>query len=198
MKIGIQALLIIASIFIAYLIWDSINSKIVLTETVAMRDEVVHKKLEQIRDAQVEYKKLKGEYAKNFTQLIGFLKNDSIVQVRMIGEVPDTLLGRESEALALGIIKRDTTKIPVREILFTDIFDSFVDSIEYIPFAEGEKFTMNAGEVEKGKINVKVFEVKAPITSVYKGLKVENEGYDLSLSVAIGSMEEPTINGNWK
>ena len=197
MKIGIQAALAILSIFIAYLIWDSVDSKIVLTESVATRNKVVQQKLEQIRDAQVEYKKVRGEYAGTFEQLVDFLENDSIVQVKMEGEVPDSLLGKEAEALRLGIIIRDTIKIPVREELFKENFQSFVDSISYIPFSRGEKFTIAAGELEKGKMKVKVFEVKAPITSVFKGLKTDNEGIDMSVFIAIGSMEEPTTNGNW-
>ena len=197
MKIGIQVALAILSIFIAYLIWNSIDSKIVLTENVAIRSKVVQQKLEQIRDAQVEYKKVRGEYAGTFEQLVDFLENDSIVQVKMEGEVPDSLLGKEAEALRLGIIIRDTVKIPVREELFKENFQSFVDSISYIPFSGGEKFTIAAGELEKGKMKVKVFEVKAPITSVFKGLKTDNEGIDMSVFIAIGSMEEPTTNGNW-
>ncbi len=197
MKIGIQAALAILSIFIAYLIWNSIDSKIVLTENVATRSKVVQQKLEQIRDAQVEYKKVRGEYAGTFEQLVDFLVNDSIVQVKMVGEVPDSLLGNEAEALRLKIIIRDTTKIPVREELFKENFQTFVDSISYIPFSGGEKFTIAAGELEKGKMKVKVFEVKAPITSVFKGLETDNEGIDMSLFIAIGSMEEPTTNGNW-
>jgi hypothetical protein len=197
MKIGIQALLAILSIFIAYLIWDSIDSKIVLTESVAMRNKVVHERLEQIRDAQVEYKKVRGDYAKSFDKLIDFLTNDSIIQVKMEGEVPDSLLGREAEALAMGIIKRDTTKIPVRSELFKEHFAAIMDSIEYIPFSGGVKFTMDAGEVEKGKVIVDVFEAKASLKDVYKGLKTDNEGIDMSEFITIGSMTEPTTNGNW-
>ncbi len=106
-------------------------------------------------------------------------------------------MGNEAEALRLKIIIRDTTKIPVREELFKENFQTFVDSISYIPFSGGEKFTIAAGELEKGKMKVKVFEVKAPITSVFKGLETDNEGIDMSLFIAIGSMEEPTTNGNW-
>ena len=53
MKIGIQVGLAILSIFIAYLIWDSIDSKIILTETVDMRNEIVQEKLTRISEAQV-------------------------------------------------------------------------------------------------------------------------------------------------
>jgi hypothetical protein len=198
MKIGVQILLAILSIFMAYLIWDSIDSKIVLTESVEIRNKVVQERLEQIRDAQVEYKKVRGEYAKSFDNLIDFLSNDSIPQVKMEGEVPDSLLGKEALALEMGIIKRDTTKIPVREILFVENFNKVLDSLAYIPFSDGTKFTMDAGKVEKGKVIVAVFEAKASLKDVYKGLKTDNEGIDMSGFIAIGSMEEPTTNGNWK
>lgn len=197
MKIGIQLGLVALSIFIGYLIWDSIESKIVLTETVETRNKVVQAKLEQIRDAQVEYKKVRGEYANSFEKLADFLTNDSVVQVKMEGEVPDSLLGQEAKALELGIITRDTTKIPVRSILFTDNFDAIVDSMPYVPFAGGKTFSINAGEVEKGKVNVKVFAVTAYFKDIYAGLKTENEGYDMLDSLSIGSMEDPTTNGNW-
>jgi len=197
MKIGIQALLAILSIFIAYLIWDSIDSKIVLTESVEIRNKVVRERMEQIRDAQVEYKKVRGQYAKSFDNLIDFLENDSIPQVKMIGEVPDSLLGKEALALEMKIIQRDTTKIPVREILFLENFNKVLDSLAYIPFSGGVKFTMDAGTVEKGKVVVGVFEVKASLKDVYKNLKTDNEGIDMSEFITIGSMEEPTTNGNW-
>ena len=197
MKIGIQVGLAIISMFIAFMIWDSIDSKMVLTESVEARNQVVYGKLEQIRDAQVQYKKVRGTYAGSFGQLVDFLENDSIVLVKMEGEVPDSLIGRESIALEMGIIVRDTTKIPVREQLFVDNFQSIVDSISYIPFAGGKEFTLAAGAIEKNKMQVPVFEVKAAIADVYKGLDTDNEGYDMSKFIIIGSMEEPTTNGNW-
>jgi hypothetical protein len=30
------------------------------------------------------------------------------------------------------------------------------------------------------------------------GLETENEGYDMTAFMSVGSMEEPTTNGNWK
>ena len=44
----------------------------------------------------------------------------SITKEDFKNAIPDSLLGKEALALEMGIIKRDTTKIPVREILFTD------------------------------------------------------------------------------
>ena len=197
MKTGIQIGLVILSIFITYLIWDSIDSKIILTETVDIRNKVVQERLTRISEAQIEYKKVRGGYASSFNDLIDFLENDSIILVKMEGEVPDSLIGKESLALEMGIIIRDTTKIPVREQLFKENFASIVDSIAYIPFSGGKQFTIASGAVEKNKMNIAVFEVKAALTDIYKGLNTDNEGYDMTKFIAVGSMEEPKTNGNW-
>ena len=112
--------------------------------------------------------------------------------------MPDSLIGQEARALELGIIVRDTTKVPVREELFKENFDKVVKDMNIVPFSDGVEFEIAAGEIEKGKVMVKVFEVKTPYKNVYNGLDLKNEGVDLDAYIAVGSMEEPTTNGNWK
>jgi hypothetical protein len=197
MKLVIQLVLIVASAFMGYLIYDSIDSKIELEKEVRYRKSIVIERLEQIKEAQISYKKVRGEYAKSFDQLKDFLENDSLIVVKAIGVVPDSLLGQEAKALAMGIIVRDTSKIAVREELFKDNFQKVVDSLAIIPFSGGTKFSINSGEIEKGKVKVKVFEVTAPYTEIFKGLQTDNEGIDMTQSLILGSMEEPNINGNW-
>ncbi|MDT8412989.1 MAG: hypothetical protein RQ875_11030 [Vicingaceae bacterium] len=193
-KIVFVALIAVA----AYMNYDSIQSKIELEKEIKKRNKVVQERLENIRDAQIEYKKLKGEYAGNFNNLLNFLNNDSIILVYSEGEVPDSLIGQEARALELGIIIRDTTKVPVREELFKENFDKIVKDMNIVPFSDGVEFEIAAGEIEKGKVMVKVFEVKTPYKNVYNGLDLKNEGVDLDAYIAVGSMEEPTTNGNWK
>lgn len=193
-KIVFVALIAVA----AYMNYDSIQSKIELEKEIKKRNQVVQERLENIRDAQIEYKKIKGEYAGNFNNLLDFLKNDSIVLVYSEGEVPDSLIGQEARALELGIIIRDTTKVPVREELFKENFDKVVKDMNIVPFSDGVEFEIASGEIEKGKVMVKVFEVKTPYKNVYNGLDLKNEGVDLDAYIAVGSMEEPTTNGNWK
>ncbi|NCP45356.1 MAG: hypothetical protein GW818_02730, partial [Flavobacteriales bacterium] len=74
----------------AYMNYNSIQSKIELTAEIKKRNHVVQERLEQIRDAQVEYKKIRGEYASNFTQLIDFLTNDSLIIIYSKGNLPDS------------------------------------------------------------------------------------------------------------
>ena len=197
MKLVIQLVLLVASAFMGYMIYDSIDSKIKLEEEIRSRKDVVIERLENVKEAQISFKKVKGQYAKSFAQLKHFLENDSLIIVKAIGEVPDSLLGQESKALEMGIITRDTTKIPVRAELFKDNFEKVVSEINIIPFSEGTEFSIDAGEIEKGKVKVKVFEVSAPYKEIFKGLKTDYEGIDMSQALTIGSMTEPTTNGNW-
>lgn len=182
----------------AYMNYDSIQSKIELEKEIKKRNKVVQTHLENIRDAQIEYKKLKGEYAGSFDKLLDFLNNDSLIIVYSEGEVPDSLLGQEAKALEMGIIIRDTTKVPVRQELFKENFDKIVKDMNIVPYSDGVEFEIAAGEIEKGKVMVKVFEVKTPYKNVYNGLDLKNEGVDLEAYIAVGSMEESTTNGNWK
>jgi len=66
MKIIVQLVLAVASLGMAYLIWNSIDSKIILTESVEIRDAVTQERLTHISEAQIEYKKVKTTLAKTF------------------------------------------------------------------------------------------------------------------------------------
>ena len=175
MKLGIQAVLILLAAFIAYMIYDSIESKIELEKEIAHRTEVVIDHMEHIKDAQIAFKKNKGYYARDFRQLTHFLENDSLVIVKAIGEVPDSLIGQEALAIGMGIIVRDTSLIPVKDNMFIgEDFDEIIKSMSTIPFSDGKQFEINAGEVEKGKQKIKVFEVKASFKDIFNGMDVKN------------------------
>ena len=121
-----------------------------------------------------------------------------MVIVKAIGEVPDSLLGQEALALEMGIIIRDTSLIPVRnEVFVSKDFNKIVKEMPIIPFSGGKEFDIQAGEIEKGKTKVKVFEVKASFKDIFNGMDVKNEGVDLEEYMILGSMTEPTTNGNW-
>ena len=198
MKTIIQIVLAVASLFMAYLIYDSIQSKINFQKETERRKNVAIEKLKDIREAEVLYKTRYGKYAKTFNQLLNFLRDDSIQVVFSVGDVPDSLLGQTARAIELGIITRDTSLIPVRDSLFTDNFNTIVDSLAYIPYSGGKEFNIDAGEIESGKVKVKVFEVSAKLGDIFRGLDIKNNNIDGEELLKVGSMEEATLNGNWE
>tara|TARA_R110002049_G_scaffold202300_4_gene372809 strand:+ start:720 stop:1301 length:582 start_codon:yes stop_codon:yes gene_type:complete len=193
MKIAIQALLLVAAVVLAYLVYDSVNSRIVFEQKLAERQSVVVEKLINIRTAQTEFKAEKKRYAQNFDELFNFVKYDSLSLIKAIGTVPDSLT--EAQAVEMGIVSRDTSMIAVIDTVLKGIN---IDSLKYIPFSDGEVFKIDAARIEKNKVSVNVFEVSAKYGQFLKGLNTKNENVDLEKDLKVGSMEDPTTSGNWE
>jgi hypothetical protein len=192
MKIGIQSALFAIAIVIAYFIYDGVNTKIEFRDLAQQRREVVQKRLLNITDAEKQFKQEKGRYAANFPELINFIQNDSLTFVKAIGNVPDSLT--EVEAVEQGIVIRDTSLVPASSIFPANFI---ADSMRYVPFSGGDEFRMQAGIIEKNKVNVNVFEVSTTLEKVFTGLETKNENIKLTDVIKVGSMNEPITTGNW-
>lgn len=188
------ALTFIGSMTYVFLDYTSVQNKLDFIAEKKSRENRVVERLMDIRSAQVSYKKLYGAYAGNFNDLIKHVKNDSMPVVKAIGTVPDTLT--EIKAVELGIVTRDTLKISVRDTLFPKNFP--IDSLRYVPLSNGQEFRLQAGEVEKNKLTVKVFEAFADYNKILYGMDLSEDYIDLSKGLSVGSMTEPHIRGNWE
>ena len=81
-----------------------------------------------------------------------------------------------------------------------------LDQLEFIPFSQGEIFEMDADTIERGGVKVFVFEAKAPYTAYLKGMDkqtviniiAKQEDIDRYPGLKLGSLVEPTIDGNWE
>jgi len=163
------------------------------------REAVIIDKLKNIRTAQVSFKAVYGEYAGSFDTLIDFLKNGKFPIVKKIGDIPDSLYEKgmtEEEAIKEGIIIRDSTFVDVSDSLFKDKGNFYIDSIAYIPFSGGVKFHLEAGEKKQGGVKVRVFYVFAANKYLLKGL--DEKKFKPEEGLSVGSMEEPSIDGNWE
>jgi hypothetical protein len=194
MKSVIQGVLFVVALLLVWLIYDSINSKIEFQKIAESRKAVVVERLKDIRTAQLSYKSEKGEYAKSFGQLINYIKSDSITYIKATGNVPDSLT--EAKAVEMGIVIRDTFKVAVIDTLFAR--DYPIDSLPIVPFSNNETFKLSAGEIEKNKVKVKVFEAFADYGKIFNGLDLSNENVKLEEGLRVGSMTDATTTGNWE
>ena len=201
MKIGITIGMWLVIIILCYFVYDSIAGKIRFEAETKNRRDFVIERLKDIRVAQFAYKTVNNKYAASFDTLLNFVNNASFPVIKAIGTVPDTL--SESEAVSLGLVRRDTVYINVKDSIFSlnklkgHLFPFKFDSLPYIPFGQGEKFKMQAGEIEVGKAIVNVFEVFASFEVIYSGLDTKDEPIDLSEGLKVGSMTETSTSGNW-
>jgi len=194
----IKVVLSIIILILAYLVYESIMRPLRFNREVTSREAKVIERLTDVRNSQQFYKKLNSKYATNFDTLVRFLEVGEIPVVNMIPDPNDTTFTRTIND-TIGFVN-------VADSLFSKRKHFTLDSLRYIPFSGREPFEITAGEIERGGIKVSVFEVKAPYKAYLKGLdkqliinlvkaKQDIERYP---GLKVGSMEEPSTDGNWE
>jgi hypothetical protein len=207
MKLGIQVVLWIASIFFAYKIYDSISGPITFNQTKINRYSKVINVMKDIRTAQIAHKDVKGVYANNFDSLIKF-----------IDEGIFTLLEKRDSSY----LEYDRTyRIDMlREVIVTDtlgfvaVKDSlFQTSDRYkkmsnIPIEglQDSVFKITSTIINKNGYKVPVFEVKVSKNTLLFDqdqdlVKQENETVSVDgvngPEIILGSLTNVSTNGNW-
>lgn len=212
-KAILTILLLGVVIYLSYILYDSIMEPIRFEKAFNERAEVVKVKMLKIRDAEVAFMDKYDHYTADYDSLINFVKTDSLIVIKSEGVVPDSIYIKsktpkdaELKALKLGIIKRDTIKISVKDSLFANYN---VDTLPFIPYNNlnpDEKFQLNAGKITTVSKTVHpVFEIKVHNNSFTKGLKrqmvinINDKARDNAEfpGFIVGSMDEVKTTGNW-
>jgi len=204
----IALILIPLNIILAYFVFNSINSGIKFEEEAQERKDENIQKLKDLRQVQIAYKKTNNTYANNFESLLDFLKNDSIAIIKVRDIQGDTIIDGKlltnAQALEEGIVIRDTTYVLAKETVFDEDYLSSrnekyplnLTTLTNVPHSDS-LYSINAGMVEIGKVQVQVFEISTTYKTVYTGLNAENKKHDLNSLLKVGSMDGDHINGNW-
>ena len=204
----ITLILIPINIILAFFVYDSISSEIEFNKQAKERIAENVQKLKDLRTLQIAYKRENEVFADNFNSLLDFLENDSTTIIKSVGETPDSLINgqqiSDAQALEMGLISRDTIYVSAMESIFDENylrsrenkypFD--LNTLSIIPFTN-KQYNIDANVIEKGKVNVQVFEISAAFKDVFNGLDAENKKYDLNSLLKVGSMTEASLNGNW-
>ena len=207
MKIGIQVILWVASIFFAYKIYDSINGPLQFNQKKNERYATVIDRLKDIRSAQIAYKDVKGVFSNNFDSLIefvdkghftliekrdsSFLEYDRIYRIDMLREV---------------VVIDTLGTVEVKDSLFknSDIYKEMA----FIPIngVNGQKFEIASKVIDKNGYKVPVFEVKVKKSVILFDqnkdlIKQENETIAVDgvngPEIVLGSLTTVSTNGNW-
>lgn len=204
----ITLILIPINIILAFFVYDSITSEVEFNKQAKERIAENVQKLKDLRTLQIAYKKENDVFADNFNSLLDFLENDSTTIIKSVGETPDSLVNgkqiTDAQALEMGLISRDTLYVSAKESIFDENYIKSrdnkypfdINTLSIIPFTE-QKYNIDANVIDKGKVNVQVFEISAAFKHVFNGLDAKNKKYDLNSLLKVGSMTEASLNGNW-
>jgi hypothetical protein len=209
MKTVLQIVLALIIVVLVYALFKSIQTPIEFRRVKNQRYEATIQRLKEIRTAELAYKDEYGEFTASFDTLINFIKNDSLSVIKAIGRIPDEMLEAgmtELEALARGIIQRDTIKVAIKDSLFDDEFNP--DLLWNVPYTDNDSFRLGAKTVESGNVDVEVFEAK-----VHNDILLHDQNKQLLINLnelmekkqnkfpglKVGDLIEPNNNaGNWE
>jgi len=194
----IKVLLLVVIVVLAYFVVESIMKPVRFNKAVKTRSNAVIQNLVDIRTSEMAYKIINGKYTSSFDTLIDFLKTGEIPVVNIIPDPEDTTFTKTI---------RDTIGyIPVIDSLFNDRENYNVDHIKYVPYTDNVIFDLDAGVIEKGGVNVHVFEAKSLYDIILKGLNEQmvinliagKEQIEKYPGIKVGSMTEASTDGNWE
>ncbi len=195
--------LTILSIFLVYKIYSGIMEPINFDKDKIERYSKVVKNLKIIRDAQINYFKVKGKYTKDKQELIKLIDNEKIAITETV-----TIVKKENRG---GGIIIDVEEKKIDTIGYEPVLKYF-ENRDYknmfkVPGVRGKEFDIELGFVEKIQgLLVPTFYIKTEKRHVLKGmdeslLKEELEAIATDQIkgefISVGSLDEVTTGGNW-
>ncbi len=202
----VSLVLLFLAVFLAYKIYDGIMKPINFDKEKTKRFAKVIKNLKIIRDAEVAYYEVNGNYTKDKQLLIRFIDTAQ----RAIVENRDTVVkvnkGSKWQPVMVDVEKKIKDTIGYESIL-QDFKDRDYKNMFSVPGIEGKEFDLEVGKVEKvAGLEVPVFEAKTEKEAILKGMdrslvKLEKEAITTDQIkgeyVSVGSLVEVTTGGNW-
>lgn len=193
----IKTILAAVIIVLALLLFRSINKPVKFENSLQARSEVIVGKLKDVRIAQNLFRSQYGHYTSSFDSLKTFVKAGKIPEVKIIPDPADTTFTRTIS---------DT-------IGYISIFDSIfakknypLEKLNEVPYSKGDLFSIMAGKINKGGVEVAVFEVSVRMETYTKDMSKqlvinrikELEDKSKFPGLKVGSMTEASTDGNWE
>ena len=190
-KIYTYSTLLLAVLLAGYLI-NSIKTSIDEEERISRMEAKIIEKLKLIRNAQIAFESVKGQYTSDWDQLINFIDSGNIYLIQRREETILLEYGAEETTLYLDTIG----SISVIDSLFSNIPNFSSKSLPAVPGIENATFKMWSGKIEKGGVLVNVVEVRNP-KPVDPNRKESNEA-NIHKPLRFGSRISITTAGNWE
>lgn len=193
----LQIVLLAIIIVLGYLVYESVNKPLEFNAQKDKREAHVIQDLKDIRSGQQIYKKMYEKYASDFDTLLTFLREGEIPIVKKVPDPEDTTFTRTIND-TIGYIK-------VADSLFGRRAHFVLDSLPFIPLT-GKRYDLQAGQIERGGLSVHVFEASAHYKDILRGMDYQaivnlvkaREDIEKFPGLKVGSMVEPSTDGNWE
>lgn len=220
-KTIINCVLGICAAGLLFVCYKSIHDTEAFDAEIAAREAVVKAHLMEIRQAEEAYKaQHEGMYCASWDELTEFVRNGKLPIIKKQGVLSDAQMEKGlTEAVAAAIVnsgdaakiaeyglqhfRRDTVWVSLRDSLYTR--ENFcIDSLRYIPFAEGDTFELAASaSVTRSGTILQVMECCAPDSCFLKNMgrmgerQINNRAEDADKRGAYAGLKIGDLTGNW-
>jgi hypothetical protein len=195
MKTAIQIALLIVILVLVYFVYDSIMEPVRFRQEVQTREAEIIQRLKDIREVQRSHRSRYQSFTGDLDSLVMFYNRDSLTVIRAIGHVPDSLT--ESEAVRMGLVQRDTIWVAASDSLLRNVRYN-IEELPYVPYGQGERFQMSAGFIERGLVQLPVFEASVEPVVYMNDVDNWRVYYTREDGLKVGSMQEAVLDGNWE
>lgn len=224
-KIIVEVVLFVVIVLLVYGIYSSIMEPVNFEKQRSYREDIAIQRLKDVRTLQVAFLAENGHYAATVDSLISFYNDDDMVVTLSIGSPDDSASVAHTNAIKKAnrritnqelyemylagdknLVFSIENKIPVKDTLFNDRTDFYVDSLKYIPFS-GDTLIITSTIKTVSGVPVPLFEAKMPYKSLLKGLDNqlrinlddERKTQQRYEGLQVGSINAPNNNaGNWE
>lgn len=177
MKYVIRIVLVLLIAFLIYKTYNSIAEPVKYEKEVIVKEQAVINKLKVIREAEMAYRDVHGEFTGNFDTLIDFMKNGQLKVLIAYGDRDDSTTQ----------FQQKIELVSVRDSLFKNVD---IDNIRYVPGKDTMQFKIEAGEITKNNVPVPVFQVTDPDPFSKTRIKEKDP-------LRVGNMYDADYSGNW-
>lgn len=184
----------IVSIVLAVFLYNSIFDSINEAERIEKMENKVKNKLMMIREAQVAYQAVNGQYTSDWPKLLSFIDSGNFYITSRIEHIITLDYGADSVYVEIDTLGTKPIKDSIFSVTKYPKFD--LVSLPYTPGAEGKKFGMWADQIDKNGVGVDVVEVwnTAPVNPA----RSEKNDARTKKPLRFGSRTSVTTSGNWE
>ena len=225
-KIIIEVVLLAVIVFLTLTIVKSIQEPVDFNKQKAYRESVAIQRLKDIRDLQVAFRSVNGNFASTVDSLKLFYETGEMPVVLQIGSQDDSAAVAHTAAIKKAnrritneqlyerylagdkqLVFSIENKIAVKDTLFNQREDFSIDSLKTIPFSGGAPVIMESAVKMVSGVPVPLFEAKMPYKTLLKGLDnqlrinldADRRDQNKYEGLQVGSITAPNNNaGNWE
>jgi hypothetical protein len=177
---------------LAFYLVNSIKFSIDEEARVTTAESKVINKLKLIREAQIAFQSVNGEYANDWDSLLNFIEKGEIFLIQRREETVLLDYGAEETTLYLDTLG----SVSVLDSIFSPYPDFDAQNLVYVPGYDNIKFEFWASKIEKGGVEVDVVEVRNP--KPFDPDRKEANEANINKPLRFGSRTNITTAGNWE